>query len=291
MAESLSAPAPAKINLSLEVLGLRDDGYHELRTVVQTIALADVVTVRFAVGGPRVVVTGPYACATPTAEDNLAWRAAAALAGRLGRTLDGLSIAIEKRIPPAGGLGGGASDAATVLRLLQRHWPGVMDEDIIAAANEVGSDEAALALGGTVLARGRGDIVTPLPPLPPHGVVLFLSESDGHGKTTRMFARLAGSSHDDGSRTEALVQRLPARLSSRDVYNRFDEAARTAFPGLDGLWHDIERRIGEPVHLAGAGPALFWIGHPSQAAAIAAKAAGCAATVVATAIAPSPWMP
>src|SRR5688572_15340241 len=122
MPAELTAPAPAKVNLVLEVLGKRDDGFHEIDTVLQTLELADVVTL--SVGGPPgIVVSGPYADGTPADESNLAWRAAEALARRTGRPLAGrLRMSLEKRIPPAGGLGGGASDAATVLRLLQRTW-------------------------------------------------------------------------------------------------------------------------------------------------------------------------
>lgn len=291
MADVLSAPAPAKVNLTLEVLGPRPDGYHEIRTVIQTLALADTVTLRFGEGAPRVDVCGPFADGTPADEENLAWRAAVALARRAGRSLEGMSIVIEKRIPPAGGLGGGASDAATTLRLLQRRWPDASDNHVLAAANEVGSDEAALVLGGTVHAGGRGDLVTPLPPLPPRGVVLFLSGYGTGGKTARMFARLAGSSYDDGSATDALLSRLPCAVSARDVYNRFDAIARTSSPALSSLWDGLERCIGEPVHLAGAGPTLFWIGELERVPAVAARAAAFGATVVTTSTAPSPWRP
>ena len=290
MVDTLTAPAPAKVNLTFEVLGARPDGYHELRSVIQTLALADTVTLRFGSESPAIALSGPYAAGTPSGQDNLAWRAAVALARRTGRTLEGLSLAIDKQIPPAGGLGGGASDGAATLRLLQRCWPGVSDNHVLAAANEVGSDEAALALGGTVLARGRGDLVSPLLLLPAHGVVLFLSAADGEGKTARMFARLAGLPPDDGAPTDALVRRLPGRISSADVYNRFDSVARDAFPGLAVLWDDLERRIGEPVHLAGAGPTLFWIGEPARAATVAARARASAATVVVTSTATSLWL-
>ncbi|GAB4337071.1 MAG: 4-(cytidine 5'-diphospho)-2-C-methyl-D-erythritol kinase [Dehalococcoidia bacterium] len=290
MADTLAAPAPAKVNLTLEVLGPRPDGYHELRSVIQTLALSDTVTLRFGAATSAVEVSGPYAAGTPTSEDNLAWHAAMALARRARRPLEGLSIAIDKQIPPAAGLGGGASDAATTLRLLQRYWTGVSDDHVLAAANDVGSDEAALALGGTILVRGRGDLVSPLPPLPEHGVVLFLSAAGGERKTARMFARLAGTPPGDGAVTDALARRLPCCISSADVSNRFDAVARDAFPDLAVLWEDLERRIGEPLHLAGAGPALFWIGEPGRAPAVAARAEGSPATVVVTSTATSLWL-
>ena len=128
------APAPAKINLILEILGKRPDGYHEMRTVLQTLQLSDTVTITGrASNATWVTASGPFASGTPLDGTNLAWRAAEELARRMGHSLDGIAIHLEKRIPPAGGLGGGASDAATVLRLLQRIWPGVSERHVAAA--------------------------------------------------------------------------------------------------------------------------------------------------------------
>src|SRR5690606_4151058 len=136
--DELSAPAPAKVNLTLEILGKRDDGYHELRTVLQTLELADLVTIRSG-GAPGVVVEGPFAEGVPADETNLAWQAARELGRRTEHETDQLRITLTKRIPPAGGLGGGASDAATTLRLLQRLWAVADDGVVMDSANAVGS--------------------------------------------------------------------------------------------------------------------------------------------------------
>ena len=184
-----SAPAPAKVNLTLEVTGHRADGYHSLVSIIQTLALADEVSVSLEPDdGSGVVVGGSFAENTPSDRDNLAWKAAEALARLTGHSCDGLRIEIEKNIPPAGGLGGGASDAATVLRLLQTHW-GATEEQLTEAANLVGSDEAALVLGGRVLATGRGDCVRPLQQGPSQGVVLFLPDIHIDGKRDASFKR------------------------------------------------------------------------------------------------------
>lgn len=286
--DRIEGAAPAKVNLVLEVIGRRADGYHELRSVLQTLDLADRVTLtRGAATG--VSVSGPFAEGTPADASNLAWRAAAALAGSIGESLSGLGIALDKRIPPAGGLGGGASDAATTLRLLQGWWPGATDGLLLAAANAVGSDEAFFLCGGTALATGRGEHVVPLQTLPPHGVVLFVPPIQVERKTARVFAALAPSGFDDGALAAAFAADVPSVFTTAAVFNAFERVARDVFPSLASLWEAIEARVGEPVRLAGAGPTLFWIGPPDRARAVCAAAAGLDCTVVQTATAGSLW--
>jgi 4-diphosphocytidyl-2-C-methyl-D-erythritol kinase len=292
MPERLRTVAPAKVNLTLEVLGPRGDGYHELASVMQTLALADEVEVVLDGDGPGIEVAGPCSTGVPADGSNLAWRAAEALAHRMARGTEGLRIRITKRIPPAGGLGGGASDAAAVLRLLGEAW-GASPDDLIAAACEVGSDEAFLLVGGTALVTGRGERVEPLPSLREHGVVLLLPREHLEAKTGRMFAALAPGPYDDGARTAALAARLPCALRSADLYNRFEDVARALVPGLAEEWRQAEEATGEPLRLAGAGPTLFWIGPPETAPAVAArlKAAGFGDRVAETRTAGAPWRP
>lgn len=286
--ETLTALAPAKVNLVLEVTAKRPDGYHEIDTVLQTLALADEVSLSRG-DGPRVAVAGPYADGTPTDESNLAWQAAAALADRVRRDTEGLSIALEKRIPAAGGLGGGASDAATTLRLLQRWWPEATEDDLLAAASTVGSDEPFFLAGGTARARGRGERVSALPPLDEHGVMLFIAPETLERKTARMFAALGELPFDDGSVSAAFAARRAGPLNSADIYNAFERVAFDLFPGLAALWEELEERVGAPVRLSGAGPTLFWIGPAGEAASVAARAAGAPCQVIETRTAGSQW--
>lgn len=287
MADVLTARAPAKVNLVLEVLGRRGDGYHELDTILQTLELADSVELDFR-RPAGVSVQGPFAAGTPADESNLAFRAAKQLAARLGQA-DLPHITLEKRIPAAGGLGGGASDAATVLRLLQRRWRGATDELLLDVAAEVGSDEPALVLGGTVRARGRGERVTALPDLPPHGVVLFVPPFTIERKTAAMFAALSSHAFDDGRVAERFACSPLAPFAATDVYNAFERVAYDVFPQLAALAADLEERTGEPVRLAGAGPVLFWLGPPAGAPRIATAAFGADCTVISTATAGSLW--
>lgn len=278
----LTAPAPAKVNLVLEVTGVRADGFHEIDTVLQTLELADRVDVALD-AEPGVSVSGPFAAGTPADETNLAWRAAAGLGRACGESTERLRIRLEKRIPPAGGLGGGASDAAAVLRLLQQAWPAATDAMLLDVANGIGSDEAFFLTGGTARARGRGEDVTPLAPLGRHGVVLFVPPATLERKTARMFAALDRHPFDTGAVSEAFARRDGGKVTSADVFNAFERVAFDLFDDLAALWEQLEGRIGEPVRLAGAGPTLFWIGSEARAAIVAAAAQGLACTVIETA--------
>ncbi len=277
---ALTTAAHAKLNLVLEVGGRRGDGYHEIDTILQEIELADRVTVSWGeFDGVR--VGGLYAAGTPADETNLAWRAAAGLARLCGRPVSGLGIGLQKYVPPAGGLGGGASDAAAVLRLLASEWEAT-EAQLRDVASSVGSDEAFFLVGGTARARGRGEQVQPLPPLPPHDVVLFIPPGTIERKTGRLFEALDALPVAPMGAASEFARTAPAALTTDDVHNSFELVARDLFPGLEELWRDIEGRCGVPVHLAGAGPTLFWIGASGTAAAVAMLAEGSACQVVST---------
>ena len=158
--------APAKVNLTLEILGVRADGYHELRSVVAPLALADRVELRpLPDGAPtelEVVPDGVSADAIGPAGRNLAVRAAELVRGRCG-VRAGVAIRIVKRIPIGGGLGGGSSDAAAVINGLDRMWGlGLPEEERMALGAELGSDIPALVAGRAVRMEGRGERVAPL---------------------------------------------------------------------------------------------------------------------------------
>ncbi|MCG6920589.1 MAG: 4-(cytidine 5'-diphospho)-2-C-methyl-D-erythritol kinase [Acidobacteria bacterium] len=149
----------AKINLGLEVLGLREDGHHELRTLFQTIDLHDDVVLR---PRPRAVSVRCRHPRVPRDETNLAVRAAEALR-RYAKVSTGVEIEITKRIPVAAGLGGGSSNAAAVLMALDRMWRlGLGPDGLHRLARRLGADVPYFLLGGTALGLGRGDEVYPL---------------------------------------------------------------------------------------------------------------------------------
>ncbi len=158
---TVSVPAFAKINLSLEVVGRRPDGYHELRTVFQTVSLADTLHFsRLETSDIRLECDRPELA---TDERNLVVRAARALQAAAGVTR-GAAIRLEKRIPMEAGLGGGSSDAGATLLALRRLWNAtVPDETLLGIAASLGADVPFFLYGGTALGTGRGDIIEPLP--------------------------------------------------------------------------------------------------------------------------------
>jgi 4-diphosphocytidyl-2-C-methyl-D-erythritol kinase len=158
----VSEPAPAKINPVLRILGRRDDGYHEIETLVQPITLADGIQAASAPDGLELTVAGERAEDMPLGDDNIVLRAARALADASGARR-GARLLLAKRIFVAAGLGGGSADAAATLRALDRLWGlGMGIGGLAPVAAEIGSDVPALLPGGPVLARGRGEVVEPV---------------------------------------------------------------------------------------------------------------------------------
>jgi 4-diphosphocytidyl-2-C-methyl-D-erythritol kinase len=170
--KSVRVRAFAKINLSLRVLGTRADGFHELRTIFQSVALHDVLTIS-SVRGPFRLECDDPAC--PTDSTNLVARAAAAVwkaAGRRGAPQD-IAIRLKKRIPMAAGLGGGSSDGAAALRALAHMWR-VDRAKLPAIAATLGADVPYFLEGGTVLGLERGDLLFPLVDSPSAWVTLVI---------------------------------------------------------------------------------------------------------------------
>ncbi|MDI3538388.1 MAG: 4-diphosphocytidyl-2-C-methyl-D-erythritol kinase [Bacillota bacterium] len=164
-------PAWAKVNLGLEVREKRPDGYHNVRMVNQTVSLADRITIalRPKREGITLRITGAE---LPAGEQNLAYRAAELLQKRCG-VRSGVQIELRKHIPVAAGLAGGSADAAAVLYGLNRLWGlNLKAAELMALALELGSDVPFALLGGTALAEGRGEVLTPLTPLLPCWFVL-----------------------------------------------------------------------------------------------------------------------
>lgn len=173
---TLTFPAHAKINLDLRVLGVRPDGYHDLRTIFQSLALHDTVTVTSRRGPFSVECTEP---SVPTDRRNLVWKAASLLwrtagAGRTRRSEpSGVLVRLDKRIPAQAGLGGGSADAAVTLLALTRLWGLALDMPTLSRlAARLGSDVPFFLAGGTALGLGRGDDIYPLADLPPTALVI-----------------------------------------------------------------------------------------------------------------------
>ena len=157
--------AYAKLNLTLDVLGKRPDGYHDIKSVMQGISLRDDIEIDVGTGKPwKLLCDKPD---IPTDETNLAWKAAKLFFDTIGKDPDGLEIRIVKRIPAQAGLGGGSADAAAVLRALNRHYDAPFSLPALAElGSKIGSDVPFCVLCGTAIAEGRGDRLRPLPDMP-----------------------------------------------------------------------------------------------------------------------------
>ncbi len=251
--------APAKINLTLEVLGRRPDGYHEIASVIQAIDLFDRVLIEPA-GSLELEVAGEEVAGVPMeGPRNLAYKAAMALAEETGRPNRGARIVLEKGIPAGLGLGGGSSDAAAALRGLDRLWG--LDLGIEALAGigaRVGSDVAFFLHGGAAVARGRGEAVEPLPDHEDRDITLFLPEVEIPDKTRRMYALIDPADFGEGHATAvaAATIRRGLPLTEEDLINVFDRHIGEAAPPA-GRAMDICRHAGVGVHAAGSGPAFY----------------------------------
>lgn len=246
--------APAKINWTLEVLGRRPDGYHELRTVLQTIGLWDVLELEPA---PQTALD-VEGCHQAT-EDDLVLRAARLLGEEAGLSA-GVRFRLRKAIPVAAGLGGGSSDAAAALRGLDRLWGLAYGRERLSAlAARLGSDVPFFLHGGTALARGRGEVIEPLPEAPQAWLVLVVPPLSLPGKTGRMYASLSAADFSDGSASEALAAHLRrgGRIEEGMLLNAFQGVAYEVFPGLAAYREALLAAGARRVHLAGSGPALF----------------------------------
>jgi 4-diphosphocytidyl-2-C-methyl-D-erythritol kinase len=253
-ATALSLLAYAKVNLSLEVLGKRPDGFHEIVSVAQIVSLADRIIL--SPGEPLSIEMVPPLV---TQAENLVGRAANALAAETGRTPVG-SLHIRKQIPLAAGLGGGSSDAAATLRLLDRLWRTRLGPRRLAGiAATLGSDVPLFLGSGTSLVRGRGEIVQSLASAPPFWLVLVCTGGAPTEKTRALYGSLSPDDYGSGATTLALAAQLGDRQPVADaaLVNSFDAAASRVYPGFTELRRRLCEEIGRPVHLTGAGPTLF----------------------------------
>lgn len=245
----------AKVNLTLEVLGKRGDGYHDLASLVHTVDLADELSVEPADRLQSVLEQ----TSEIDPEANLVARAAARLASETGGPR-GARLSLVKRIPVAAGLGGGSTDAAATLVALNRLWRVRLGLGALRGlAAELGSDIPFFLRGGAALMRGRGDEVQALPALKGQWLVLAVPRHAFADKTRRLYAALETGDFSSAERTLRAAQRVQRgqALDEADLVNAFERAARAVFPGLSEVWAAAEQVCGRRFFLSGAGPALF----------------------------------
>ena len=249
--------AYAKINLVLDVLGRRADGYHAVATVMQTVDLHD--TICFTATDDDQV---HMLCTAPTLsnDENLAARAAQLLRQRLGLT-QGVRIELHKRIPVAAGLGGGSSNAAATLLALQQWWQlPLSPSDLLDMAASLGSDVPFFLTGGLALCEGRGEQVTTLAPNWPTAMRwLLLLKPAISISTAAVFRCLPASDYTDGTHSQAVCSAFNAGTMPRaeDLHNSLERCVLEQYPEVAQAREDLLRAGASLVRLSGSGPTLF----------------------------------
>jgi len=247
----------AKINLTLDVLGKRSDGYHELATIMQTIDLADTLCLTTTPDGSvRMICSQPEL----SNEHNLAVRAAQAIRQRCSLK-QGVIIELHKRIPVAAGLGGGSSNAATVLLALQQWWQLPLSlEDMLNIAASLGSDVPFFLQGGLALCEGRGERITALEPCWPAAMRwLLLLKPPTSVSTATVFRNLPASDYTDGLHSRAVCTALnnQRQLPLEDLHNGLERGVLELYPEVAQARLAMLQAGAPLVRLSGSGSTLF----------------------------------
>lgn len=212
----------AKLNLTLDVLGKREDGYHNIKSIMQTISIRDDVEIDVGTGEPWTLECSQEGI--PTDERNLAWKAAKVYCDGLKKDPNGLTIRITKRIPSGAGMGGGSTDAAAVLRALNRHYGSPLS--ILALAElgaQVGSDVPFCVLCGTAMCEGRGELLRKLPDMP--DCVFVVCKPEFSVSTPELYKKIdqvAIPKHPDHMAMESALLAGDVAKVADLIYNVFD---------------------------------------------------------------------
>lgn len=264
---SVKENAYAKVNLYLDVLSKRDDGFHEVKTVMHTVSLADEVTVSVkSADRPTVKLSVVGHPKLPTDSRNLAYRAAELF---LEATLIRAEIHIKliKRIPVAAGLAGGSTDAAAVLRALNKSFKRPLTEKrLLTLAAELGSDVPYCLLGGTALCYGRGERIERLPERLKLNVVIAVSDEHvstpwAYAELDRLHSDFCGARNDDHeSKYKAVIESIhTGNASGIQLFNIFENAIFPSYNGAEMLKSKMAELGATHSLMSGSGPSIYGI--------------------------------
>ena len=221
--KEISLKARAKLNISLDVTEKRSDGYHNMLMVMQTVSLHDKLRISLDESGELKAFSNLRFI--PGDQRNLAVKAAGRYLREIGRNDVGARINIEKRIPVGAGMGGGSADAAAVLRGMNTLFEGAVSEErLLEISADVGSDVPFCLMGGTALAEGRGEILSPLPPLP--DCLFVICKPDFSISTPELFRKLDGCHRRRHPDTAGMIEALEKGdlgQVCRRMYNVFED--------------------------------------------------------------------
>ena len=261
----LTEQAYGKLNLALDVLAKRPDGYHDMRMIMQSVDLCDTVTLELDTHKPwqldcyREVDGQRHRESYPQDERNLAWKAAEAFCKALGHRPDGLTMTVEKRIPVQAGMAGGSADAAAVLRGLNCAYgePFSLTE-LCRIGEQVGSDVPYCVLNGTALAEGRGEILTSLRPIPE--VWFVLCKPDFAVSTPELFRAIDGETITARPDIDGMLQAIEygdaAGIGAR-MENVFQPVANAKYPVVDQICQILRQHNALGAQMTGTGSVVF----------------------------------
>ncbi|MBQ9168611.1 MAG: 4-(cytidine 5'-diphospho)-2-C-methyl-D-erythritol kinase [Oscillospiraceae bacterium] len=249
----------AKLNLTLDVLGKREDGYHDLQSVMQTISIRDDIEIDIDTGKPWTLLCDKEGI--PTNETNLAWKAAKVFFDAAHKEPDGIEIRITKRIPAEAGMGGGSADAAAVLRALNKHYDNPFS--ILALAElgaMVGSDVPFCTICGTAMVEGRGERLRKLPDMP--DCVFVVCKPDFSASTAELYRQLdkteIAKRPDNRAMESALLSGDLGKVAEQ-IINVFDPVVTAEHLELNYIKSIMNSYGSLAQQMTGSGSAVFGI--------------------------------
>ena len=251
--------AYAKLNLTLDVLGKREDGYHDLQSVMQTVSIRDDIEIDVGTGKPWNLLCSKEGI--PTDETNLAWKAAKIYCDNLEKDPGGLETRILKRIPSGAGMGGGSADAAAVLRALNKHYGNPLS--ILALAElgaQVGSDVPFCTLCGTAMVEGRGERLRKLPDLP--DCFFVVCKPDFSVSTPELYRKIdtvAIAQRPDNRAMESALLAGDLGKVAENIWNVFDPIVTSEHLELNYIKSIFHSYGALSQQMTGSGSAVFGI--------------------------------
>lgn len=258
----------AKLNLTLDVLGKREDGYHELQTVMQTISIRDDVEIDIGTGKPWTLSCSMEGI--PCDNRNLAWKAAEVFFETTGKDPNGLAIRITKRIPTQAGMGGGSADAAAVLRALNNHYGNPLSIFALAELGaQVGSDVPFCVVTGTAMCEGRGEKLRMLPAMP--DCIFVVVKPDFSVSTPELYQKIdsvAISKRPDNRAMESALLAGDLEKVCQNVYNVFDPVVTEEHLELNYIKSLFHQYGAVTYQMTGSGSAVYAIVSEFEVAAV-----------------------
>ncbi len=255
--DSISLKALAKINLGLDVTGVRENGYHDVRMIMQTIHLYDRIDIK-RVRSPHIRVENSLFFIPVKEEDNLAYKAALLMKDTY-QIKEGVRIGIQKYIPMAAGLGGGSADAAAVMVGMNKIFKlGVKQEELMQLGTKIGADVPFCILRGTALAEGIGEILTPLPPMPKCPVLI--ARPDVAVSTKEVYDGLKlypGIRHPN---IDGIIEQIKAKDLdgiAMEMGNILETVTAVKYPVINEIKRIMKENGAINAMMSGSGPSVF----------------------------------